>query len=75
MQGKALLAFVIAASLAVVAFNMHHKHPEQVSMAPTLVLGAIALLGLIVAMRSDTISPCQRERDRAGLRNVCGACG
>lgn len=76
MAGKALLAFLITATLTVVAFNMHHKHPEQIGLAPTLVLGAVALLSLAVAIFGRPgVNADQRERDRIGLGSLCAACG
>lgn len=75
MKGKALLAFLIAGVLAIVAFGMHQKHPEQISLAPVLVLGAVALLSIIVAARGTSVNADQRERDRVGLGHLCAACG
>jgi hypothetical protein len=76
MRGKALLAFLITAALTVVAFAMHQKNPDQVSMTPALMLGAVALLSLVVVgFAKPSVNASQRERDRRGLHNICAACG
>lgn len=76
MRGKALLTFLLTATLAVVAFSMHHKHPEQISLAPMLVLAGVALLSLAVAIFGrSSVNADQRERDRIGLGSLCAACG
>jgi hypothetical protein len=76
MAGKALLAFLVTATLAVVAFSMHAKHPEQISLTPALMLGAVALISLAVAsFGKPGVNARQRDRDRNGLRNVCAGCG
>lgn len=68
MAGKALLAFLITATLTVVAFSMHHKHPEQISFAQVLVLAAVALLSLAVAIFGKSgVNAGQQERDHVAV--------
>jgi hypothetical protein len=80
MRGKALLTFLIFGSLTVVAVGMHQKNPEEIGLAPALVLGAVAVLSLSVAVflkagLNAAVNAAQRRRDRDGLSNVCAACG
>lgn len=76
MRGMALLSFLITGWLTVAAFGMHQKHPEQISMAPVFVLGAVALISIGVAVFGKPgVNARQRGRDRSGLHNVCAACG
>jgi hypothetical protein len=76
VRGKALLAFLITSWLTVATFGMHQKQPEQIGLAPAVVLGAVALASIGVAVFGKSgVNANQRERDRIGLGNLCAACG
>jgi hypothetical protein len=76
VRGKALLAFLITSWLTVATFGMHQKQPEQIGLAPMLVLAGVALLSLAVAIFGRPgVNADQRERDRIGLGSLCAACG